>query len=90
MLPLFDASSLLLFAVELVPLLCTNFISVELFECYYGPLVRCIDSCWFYLQWDINRYYYYLLQQVGLLWIQTKTFHLAKFQPLRIRTKNIL
>ena len=39
-----DASILLLTAVELVPLLCINFISVtlsaKLFECYYGPLIR--------------------------------------------------
>ena len=36
-----DASVLLLIAVELVHLLCINFISVKLsaklFECYYGP-----------------------------------------------------
>ena len=56
-LSLFDASILLLIAVELVPLLCINFISVKLFECYYGPLVRCIDTCWCYLQGNINRKY---------------------------------
>ena len=32
-LPLFDASILLLIAVEFVPLLCIDFISVKLFEC---------------------------------------------------------
>ena len=30
-----------------------------------------------------------LLQQVSLLWIQTKTFCCARFQPLRIRTENL-
>ena len=50
MLPLFDARILLLIAVELVPLLSTNFISVKLFEYYYGPLVRSIDTCWCYLK----------------------------------------
>ena len=48
-LALFDASILLLIALELVPLLCINLISVKLsvklFECYYGPLVRCINNC---------------------------------------------
>ena len=44
----FHASILLLIAVELVHLWCINFISVELFECYYGPLVRCVDTCWCY------------------------------------------
>ena len=52
---------LLLIAVELVPLLSINFISVKLFivECYFGPLVRCIDTCWCYLRGDINCNYYY-------------------------------
>ena len=48
-LALFDASILLLIAVELVSLLCINLISVKLsvklFECYYGPYVRCINNC---------------------------------------------
>ena len=38
MLSLFYASILLLTAVELLPLLCINFISVKLFERYYGLL----------------------------------------------------
>ena len=59
MLPLLDASILPLIAVELVPLLCTNFTSAKLFECYYGPLVRCIDTYWCYLKGDINCNYYY-------------------------------
>ena len=54
MLPLFDASSLLLIAIELVPLLCINFISVKLLECYYGPLVRRIEICWCYPNGDIK------------------------------------
>ena len=58
-LPLFDARILLLIAVELVPLLCINFISVKLFECYFGPLDRCIDTCWCYLKGDTNCNYYY-------------------------------
>ena len=28
-----------------------------------------------------------VLQQVSLLWIQTKTFHFARFQPLPIEQK---
>ena len=36
----FHASFLLLIAVELVHLWCINFISVKLFKCYYGPLVK--------------------------------------------------
>ena len=56
MLPLFDASILMLVAVELVPLFCINFISMKLsekvFDCDYGPLVRCIDTCWCYLKRD--------------------------------------
>ena len=59
MLPLFDASILLLIAVELVPLLSINFISVKLFECYFGPLVTCIDTCWCYFKGDINCDYCY-------------------------------
>ena len=55
----FHASILLLVAVELVHLLCINFISIKLFECYYGPLVRCVDTCWCYLKGDINCNYYY-------------------------------
>ena len=57
--PLFDASILLLITVELVPLLCINYISVKLFECYDVPLFRCIGTCWCYLKGDINCYYYY-------------------------------
>ena len=56
----------LLIAVELVPLLSINFISVKLFECYFGPLVKCIDT-WCYLKGDINcNYYYYKMQRVKL------------------------
>ena len=55
----FHASILLLIAVELVRLWCINFISVKLFECYYGPLVRCVDTCWCYLKRDVNCNYYY-------------------------------
>ena len=55
----FHASILLLIAVELVHLWCINFISVKLFECYYGPLVRCVDTCWCYLKRDINCNCYY-------------------------------
>ena len=64
---MFDASILLLIAVELVPLLSINFISVKLFECYFGPLVRCIDTCWCYLKGDINcnYYYYYYYVQIS-------------------------
>ena len=61
---MFDASILLLIAVELVPLLSINFISVKLFECYFGPLVRCIDPCWCYLKGDIN---YYKLQLLCII-----------------------
>ena len=32
----------------------------------------------------------FVFQQVSLLWIQTKTFRLARFQPLFIRTENLL
>ena len=65
-LPLLDASILLLIAVQLVPLLSINFISVKLFECYFGPLVRCIDTCWCYLKGDINcNYYYYYYYYIG-------------------------
>ena len=42
MLTLLNDNILLLIAIELVPLLCINFVSVKLsvklFECYYGPL----------------------------------------------------
>ena len=38
---------------------CNNFISVQLFECYYGLLVRCIDTCWSYLKGYINWNFYY-------------------------------
>ena len=55
----FHASILLLIAVELVRLWCINFISGKLFECYYGPLVRCVDTCLCYLKGDINCNYYY-------------------------------
>ena len=55
----FHASILLLIAVELVRLWCINFISVKLFECYYGPLVKCFDTCSRYLKGDINCNYYY-------------------------------
>ena len=55
----FHASILMLIAVELVRLWCINFISVKLFECYYGPLVRCVYTCWCYLKGDINCNYYY-------------------------------
>ena len=50
---------MLLIAVELIRLRCINFISVKLLECYYGPLVRCVDTCWCYLKRDINGNYYY-------------------------------
>ena len=61
----FHASILLLIAVELVRLWCINFISVKLFECYHGPLVRCVDTCWCYLKGDINcNYYYYYCSSV--------------------------
>ena len=57
MLLLFDASVWLLIAEELVPLLCTNFISVKpsrkLVENYCDPLVRYIENCWCYLKGDI-------------------------------------
>ena len=56
---LFDANILLLITVELVRLLCVNFISINLFECYYGPLVRCIDTYWCYIKGDINCNFYY-------------------------------
>ena len=56
---MFDASILLLIAVLLVLRLRIKFIFVKLFECYYGPLVRCVDSCWCYLEGDINCNYYY-------------------------------
>ena len=67
-----DASILLLIAVELVPLLSTNFISVKLFECYFGPLVRCIDTCWCYLKGDIdcNYYHYYNYYLTDLIFIK--------------------
>ena len=55
----FHASILLVVDVELVRLWCINFISVKLFECYYGPLVRCVDTCWCYLKGDVNCNYYY-------------------------------
>ena len=55
----FHASILLVIAVELVRLWCINFIFVKLFECYYGPLVRCADTCRCYLKGDINCNYYY-------------------------------
>ena len=62
----FYASISLLFAVELERLWCINFISVKLFECYYGPLVACVDTCWCYLKGDINcnLYYYYYCSSV--------------------------
>ena len=56
----FHASILLLHAVELVRLWCINFISVKLFESYYGPLVRCVDTCWCYLKGYINYNYYFI------------------------------
>ena len=52
--PLFDASILLLIALELVPLLRIKFISVKLFECYCGPFVRCLDTCLCYLKGDMG------------------------------------
>ena len=55
----FHASILLLIAVELVQMWCINFISVKPFECYYGSLVRCVDTCWCYLKGVINCNYYY-------------------------------
>ena len=58
----FHASILLLIAVELVRLWCIHFISVKLFGCYNGSLVRCVDTCWCHLKGDINcnyDYYYY-------------------------------
>ena len=55
--PLFDARNLLLIGEELMSLWTIYFISVKLsvklFECYYGPLDRCIDT-WCYLMGDIN------------------------------------
>ena len=63
--PLFDAGILLLIAVKLVPLLCINLISVKLsvklFECFYGLLVKCIDICWCYLKMDINCNYFIII-----------------------------
>ena len=58
---MFDDSILLLITVELVPLLCTNLNSVKLFECYYGTLVRYIDTCWCYFKGGINCNYHYLI-----------------------------
>ena len=55
----FDPSILLLIAIELVSLLCINFMSVKLFKCYHGSLVRCINTCWCYLKGDIKRNYIY-------------------------------
>ena len=57
----FHASILLLIAVELVHQWSINFISVKLFECYYGPLVRCVDTGWCYVKRDknCNCCYYY-------------------------------
>ena len=48
-----------LVAVELEHLWCINFISVKLFECYYGPLVRFVDTGWRYHKGDMNCSYYY-------------------------------
>ena len=57
-LPLFDASILLLIAVELLPLLSINFVSVKLFKCYYCPSDRRIDTSRCSLKGDINYNYY--------------------------------